>query len=176
MVDRMLNNDSLQIPSSEDSAISRSPTTNSFRVLLSRLSRDKHRQRHESNTTDSSSLNTVVRHTSAWKWLIVFGSFCCHFVADGVLFSFGILMYSIKDDLNLELHTVSVIASLFVSLPLFLAPITSAFVNKIGCRLMTMCGGLLCTIGLVITSFTGNYLGAVIGIGIMCGKKMTTQE
>lgn len=167
----MLTNDSLEIPSST-SPISRSATTNSLRLLLSRLTREKRRQRHDTNTTDSSSLHTVVRHTSSWKWLIVFGSFCCHFVADGVLFSFGILMYSIKDDLKLELHTVGVIASLFVSLPLFLAPITSALVNKIGCRLMTMIGGFVCSIGLLIASFVGTYVGAVIGIGVMCGKKI----
>jgi len=121
---------------------------------------------------DNCSTNTVLRQTSHWRWIIVFSSFCVHFVADGVLFSFGLLMHLIKDDLKLELHTVGIIASLFVSLPLFLAPISSALVNKVGCRLVTMLGGLLCSAGLFLASITGNFSGALIGIGITCGRKM----
>jgi MFS family permease len=105
--------------------------------------------------------------------MIVFGSFCVHFVADGVLFSFGILMHTIKDDLKLELHTVGIIASLFVSLPLLLAPVSGALVNKIGCRAMTMFGGFFCSVGLVFASWMGDFLGALIGIGIVCGKNKT---
>ena len=103
--------------------------------------------------------------------MIVFGSFCVHFVADGVLFSFGLLMHLIKDDLKIELHTVGIIASLFVSLPLFLAPVSGALVNKFGCRAITMTGGFLCSTGLLFASILGNYIGALIGIGVMCGKE-----
>jgi len=79
-------------------------------------------------------------------------------------------MHAIKNDLNLELHTVGVIASLFASLPLLLAPLCSALVNKVGCRIMTMLGGFLGALGLFIGSYSGNYFGALIGIGIICGK------
>jgi hypothetical protein len=140
-----------------------STSTPSFQFLSACTGKQKHRQRHDSNTTDSSSSQTVIRHTTSWRWVIVFGSFCVHFVADGLLFSFGILMHSIKDDLHLELHTVGIIASLFVSLPLLL-------VNKIGCRFMTMLGGCLCSIGLFFASYFGNFIGALLGIGITCGK------
>lgn len=129
-------------------------------------------QRRDSNSTDCSSSQTVIRHTTSWRWVIVFGSFCVHFVADGLLFSFGILMHSIKDDLKLELHTVGIIASLFASLPLLLAPVCSAMVNKVGCRIMTMIGGGLCSFGLVVASFFGNFLGALLGIGIICGSNI----
>jgi MFS family permease len=144
------------------------PSSPSFQLLLSCTGKEKYQ---ESNTTDSLSTNTVVRQTTAWRWVIVFGSFCVHFVADGVLFSFGILMHVIKDDLKIELHTVGIIASLFVSLPLFLAPLSSALVNKYGCRVMTMLGGFLCSMGLLFASLVGNFVGALIGIGITCGKK-----
>lgn len=125
----------------------------------------------KSSMAKTSSTETVIRTTTAWKWMIVFGSFCVHFVADGVLFSFGLLMHLIKDDLKVELHTVGIIASLFVSLPLFLAPLSSALVNKFGCRMITMFGGFLCSAGLLFASIMGNYTGALIGIGVMCGKK-----
>jgi cyanate permease len=129
-------------------------------------------EQQKSDINDSSSTETVTRQTTSWKWMIVLGSFCVHFVADGVLFSFGILMHVIKDDLKIELHTVGIIASLFVSLPLFLAPLSSALVNKLGCRVMTMLGGFLCSMGLLFASLTGNFTGALIGIGITCGKKL----
>lgn len=78
-------------------------------------------------------------------------------------------MHMIKDDLKLELHTVGIIASLFASLPLLLAPLTGALVNKVGCRLMTMTGGFLCASGLFVAAYTGTFLGALFGIGITCG-------
>jgi hypothetical protein len=162
----MLSDDQLHhSPPSKSS--SSSPT---FQLLSACTGKQKRRERHESNSTDSSSSQTVIRHTTSWRWVIVFGSFCVHFVADGLLFSFGILMHSIKDDLRLELHTVGIIASLFVSLPLLLAPLCSALVNKVGCRIMTMLGGGLCSIGLFFASYSGDFTGALIGIGITCGK------
>jgi len=175
----MLSGDSLQTSSPPPpttsspprSSISKSIPSPSFQLLSACTGKQKHRKRHASNTTDSSSSQTVIRRVTSWRWVIVFGSFCVHFVADGLLFSFGILMHSIKDDLHLELHTVGIIASLFVSLPLLLAPLCSAMVNKIGCRFMTMLGGLLCSIGLFFASYFGNFIGALIGIGIICGKK-----
>lgn len=121
----------------------------------------------------SVSSELVIRRTTTWKWIIVFGSFCVHFVADGVLFSFGLLMHLIKDDLKIELHTVGIIASLFVSLPLFLAPLSGALVNKFGCRVITMSGGILCSLGLFMASMMGNYFGAFVGIGLMCGERFS---
>lgn len=146
-------------------------TTSSPSVHLF-LTDKKKIKRSEIDTIDSRSTDTVVRQTTSWRWVVVFGSFCVHFVADGVLFSFGILMHTIKDDLKVELHTIGIIASLFVSLPLFLAPLSSALVNKFGCRIMTMTGGFLCSMGLLFASLLGNFTGALVGIGITCGKKI----
>jgi cyanate permease len=151
-------------------------SSSSFHLISSCTGKNKSHQCDESDTTDNSSIHTVVRHATAWRWVIVFGSFCVHFVADGVLFSFGILMHMIKDDLKIELHTVGIIASLFVSLPLFLAPLSSALVNKLGCRIVTMLGGFLCSMGLLFASLLGNFTGAVIGIGVTCGKKIFSYD
>ena len=163
----MSSHDSLQAPLSP----SKLTPSASFQLLSACKGKEKERVRRRSSSTDSSSSQTVVRRTTSWRWVIVFGSFCVHFVADGLLFSFGILMHMIKDDLNLELHTVGIIASLFGSLPLLLAPLCSALVNKIGCRIMTMTGGALCSIGLFCASYYGNFIGALMGIGIGCGKR-----
>ena len=170
----MLSDESLQTAHSLSSLPAKSSSP-SFQLLSACTGKQKRRQRHDSNTTDSSSSQTVIRQTTSWRWVIVFGSFWVHFVADGLLFSFGILMHSIKKDLGLELHTVAIIASLLVSLPLLLAPLCSAMVNKIGCRFMTMLGGVLCSLGLLFASFLGNFLGALIGIGIICGKTPARQ-
>jgi predicted MFS family arabinose efflux permease len=155
----MISENSLQVPT-------RQPR---FRLISSCTGTGEY---DETDTADTTSSDTVVRHATWWRWVIVFASFCVHFVADGVLFSFGILMHVIKDDLKIELHTVGIIASLFVSLPLFLAPVSSALVNKWGCRCVTMLGGFLCSMGLLFASVVGNFTGAVIGIGVTCGKKI----
>ena len=166
----MLSDDSLQVSRKTSSSSS------SIQIVLGCTGKEKRRQRLDSNTTDTSSTHDVVRHTTLWRWIIVFGSFCVHFVADGVLFSFGILMHMIKDDLHLELHTIGIIASLFVSLPLLLAPLSSALVNKLGCRVTTMLGGFVCSMGLLFASLVGNFTGALIGIGITCGKKIVQYD
>ena len=150
------------IPASEKSS-------SSFQLVTSCTGKQKCHRRYESNTTDNASSRTVVRHTTSWRWIIVLGSFGVHFVADGLLFSFGVLMHTIKDDLNVELHTIGLIASLLCSLPFLLAPLCSAMVNKVGCRSMTMLGGFLCSMGLIFASYLGTFIGALIGIGIVCG-------
>lgn len=171
----MLSDDPSQVPlsphtpSSLSSVSSNIITSPSFQLLSACTSKPKTRERRDSSSTDSSSSRTVVRQTTSWQWVVVFGSFCVHFVADGLLFSFGMLMHSIKNDLNLELHTVAIIASLFASLPLILAPLCSALVNKVGCRIMTMLGGFLGSLGFFIGSYFGNYVGALIGIGVISG-------
>lgn len=170
----MLSDDSLE--SSTQTRLPKSSSSPSVQLFLPCTDQENDRQSHKSNTTDSVSTNTVIRHTTSWKWVVVFGSFCAHFVADGVLFSFGLLMHMIKDDLKIELHTVGIIASLFVSLPLFFAPLASALVNKVGCRCMTMLGGFLCSMGLLIASLSGNFIGALMGIGVTCGEKTFHNE
>lgn len=166
----MSSHDSLQAPLSSSSPSKLTPSA-SVQLLSACTGKQKERLRRRSSSTDSSSSQTVVRRTTSWRWVIVFGSFCVHFVADGLLFSFGILMHMIKDDLKLELHTVGIIAALFGSLPLLLAPLCSALVNKIGCRIMTMMGGALCSIGLFCASYYGTFIGALLGIGVGCGKR-----
>ncbi|CAF4988225.1 unnamed protein product, partial [Rotaria socialis] len=79
----MLPDDPLQTSTSPPlSKISSSP---SFQLVSACTGKKKRRQRHESNTTDSSSSRTVIRRTTSWRWVIVFGSFGVHFVADGLL-------------------------------------------------------------------------------------------
>jgi hypothetical protein len=164
--------DTSLVQASSNRIVSRTSASSLLQLPSTNKCQTKRRQHHQSNTTDSSSSETIIRRATSWRWIIVFGSFCIHFVADGVLFSFGILMHTIKDDLNIELPIISIIASLFVSLPLLLAPISSALVNKIGCRPTTMLGGLICSIGLLVAALSGNFIGALIGIGVMCGKDM----
>jgi hypothetical protein len=37
---------------------------------------------------------------------------------------------------------------------------------------MTILGGVLGSMGLLLASYCGNFLGALIGIGIICGRKI----
>jgi len=84
----MLSDDPSQIPlpshasSSSTSVSSKVTTSPSFQLLSACTSKQKTRDRRDSSSTDSSSSRTVIRQTTSWRWVVVFGSFCVHFIAN----------------------------------------------------------------------------------------------
>ncbi|VDK84044.1 unnamed protein product, partial [Onchocerca ochengi] len=82
-----------------------------------------------------------------WGWVVVVGSFFIHVFADGIVYSFGLLLEIIMKEFNASNTKASVIISLLTGLNLGMGPIASAVTNKYGCRVTTILGSLIATIG-----------------------------
>lgn len=111
------------------------------------------------------------------KWLIVFGSFLIYFIADGVTLSIGIfsrefIQYFNKKDSE---SSVFITAGLIQAVPLFLSPLICYFIDKKGCRTVTLTGSTLLFLSFISTRFLIHdliTLNIIIGIVLSSGLAM----
>ncbi|KAL1497871.1 hypothetical protein ABEB36_008758 [Hypothenemus hampei] len=107
-----------------------------------------------------------------WGWVVVLASLILSMVADGISFSFGLLYVEFLKEFEASKSSTSWIGSLFMAVPLLTGPIMSALVDKYGCRIMTMVGGVISAIGFIISSKCHSiglmYLtfGTLAGLGL----------
>lgn len=104
-----------------------------------------------------------------WGWMVVFASFMIHVVTDGVTYSFGVLFKEFTEVFKEGDAMTSWIASLLVGVTLCSGPISSAFVNKYGCRNVTIAGSLLGSACLAVSVFAKNVTTLCITIGFGTG-------
>lgn len=110
-----------------------------------------------------------------WGWVVVFSSVILSMVMDGVSFSFGLLYPQFIIEFQASSSDTSWIGSLFLAVPLLSGPIMSAFVDKYGCRSMTIVGGLISAVGFIISSKVHSIgmmyftFGIVAGLGLGLG-------
>uniref|UniRef100_A0A183C9I2 ERF1_1 domain-containing protein n=1 Tax=Globodera pallida TaxID=36090 RepID=A0A183C9I2_GLOPA len=106
-----------------------------------------------------------------YGWVVVFGSFMIHVFADGFVYSFGVIAESLIGEFQSTNTEASTILSLLTGLMLAAGPLASAICNRIGCRVTTIIGALIASVGCAISFFaySMNYLlfsvGIVMGIG-----------
>ncbi|KAI5703978.1 hypothetical protein M8J75_000641 [Diaphorina citri] len=89
--------------------------------------------------------------------------------ADGVTYSFGILFIEFTKVFQEGDGVTSWIASILVGVTLCSGPISSAFVNKYGCRNVTICGAILGSACLAVSVFAKNVITLCITIGFGTG-------
>lgn len=104
-----------------------------------------------------------------YGWVITFASFMCHFVADGIAFTFGVIYTELIVEFQGSKSATSWIGSLFAGMPLICAPIAGLMVNRYGCRLTTIIGGLITSVGLLISSFARSVEVMAISYGVIAG-------
>ena len=68
----------------------------------------------EGETSRCESFEADVREEGCWAWLVVFSSFICLCVLDGVSYTFGMFLQPLTDDLDIGLGAASMVGSLQV--------------------------------------------------------------
>ncbi|XP_020292517.1 monocarboxylate transporter 14-like isoform X2 [Pseudomyrmex gracilis] len=107
-----------------------------------------------------------------WGWVVVVASIIISMVADGISFSFGLLYIEFLHEFGESKSKTAWIGSLFMAVPLLSGPVMSALVDRFGCRLMTIVGGLVSGLGFILCIFSNTieimYLtfGVIAGLGL----------
>jgi MFS family permease len=118
------------------------------------------------------------RKPTSWKpialdggygWIVVLGSFLIHVFADGFVYSFGVIAESLVAEFNGTNAEVSLILSLLTGLMLAAGPIASAVCNRIGCRLTTIIGAVIASIGCATSYYADGMLYLCGSVGIIMG-------
>lgn len=104
-----------------------------------------------------------------WGWMVVLASLILSMIADGISLSFGLLYVEFVSEFGASNSSTSWIGSLFMAVPLILGPVMSAFVDKYGCRSMTVLGGLISAFGFIISSRVTSLNVMFLTFGVIAG-------
>lgn len=110
-----------------------------------------------------------VPQEGGWGWVVVFASFWCTFILDGVAYTFGSLLTDITEDIKMSGSLVALINSIAVAIYFIAGPLASALINRFGFRACTMCGSIICSFSLFFSYFSTNYGSLVVFYGLCAG-------
>ncbi|XP_031559590.1 monocarboxylate transporter 12-like [Actinia tenebrosa] len=106
-----------------------------------------------------------------WAWVICSAAFCDLFVVLGIQYTFGVIYVALLDHFKESKSDTAWVGSIGQFCLFFLAYLSSLLSARFGCRLMTMVGGVLMTLGLLLSSFSNSIKllyfthGVLLGIG-----------
>lgn len=104
-----------------------------------------------------------------WGWVVVFASFMIHIITDGVTYSFGVFYDEFLGYFQEGKGATAWILSILVGVTLCSGPISSSFVNRWGCRPVTIAGAILASVCMIISSRAQNVTTLYFTIGIGTG-------
>ncbi|CAL1528664.1 unnamed protein product, partial [Lymnaea stagnalis] len=88
-----------------------------------------------------------------WGWVVVLGAFTVSLICDGVSYCFGVLYSELLVQFKESKSKTSLVGSIFFGVSMTLGPMASALTSRYGCRKMTVIGGLLSCLGMILSMF-----------------------
>nr|CAD7432758.1 unnamed protein product [Timema monikensis] len=104
-----------------------------------------------------------------YGWVIVFASFMCNMVVDGIAYMFGVFLGEFVVAFSEAQGKVAWAGGLLSGIYLSVGPIASALTNKYGCRTVCIVGSILGCIAFIFSSLSPNINVLIITYGIMGG-------
>ncbi|XP_048245601.1 monocarboxylate transporter 12-like [Haliotis rufescens] len=104
-----------------------------------------------------------------YKWVVVFSCFFQHVITGGFERSDGVLYLKLISKFNQSAQATAWVGSLATTLRLVLSPLSSAVSNRFSSRVATMTGGIIMTVGVLISGFAPNLIFLYISYGIIGG-------
>jgi len=104
-----------------------------------------------------------------WGWVVVFASFMCNFIVDGIATSFGVILAPIIGSFDSNRSTVSWIGSLLIGVYNLSGPIVSLLVKRFGHRAVSITGAIVSCIALLLSTLSTNIFVLMIVYGVIGG-------
>ncbi|CAG7719375.1 unnamed protein product [Allacma fusca] len=104
-----------------------------------------------------------------WGWIVVFASFMIHVIADGVAYSFGLFFVEISKEFKGSKSAASWIGSILFGVTFGAGPIASAFVNRFGCRAVSIAGSVIACFGFGISYWATSFAFLYVSVGLIGG-------
>lgn len=122
--------------------------------------------RHSTSRRTSTSVKPP---DGGWGWFVVFASFLIHVITDGVTYSFGVFYLELLYYFEEGKGATAWIASILVGVTLCSGPISGSFVNKYGCRTVTIAGSILASACLLASVWANSIIMLYFTIGLGTG-------
>ncbi|XP_011504316.1 PREDICTED: monocarboxylate transporter 12 [Ceratosolen solmsi marchali] len=104
-----------------------------------------------------------------YGWVVVFASFMCNMIVDGIAYTFGIFLGEFASYFEESSSKVAWAGSLLSGVYLMAGPVVSALTNKYGCRLVCMAGSCIGTLAFVLSTFSGSVTVLMLTYGVLGG-------
>ncbi|XP_053604996.1 monocarboxylate transporter 12 isoform X4 [Plodia interpunctella] len=104
-----------------------------------------------------------------YGWVVVFASFMCNLVVDGIAYTFGIFLPELVVYFGVGKGTVAWVGSLLSGVYLAAGPIVSALCNKFGCRAVCITGSVIATVAFVLSSYSKSVTMMMLTYGLLGG-------
>ncbi|XP_071039939.1 monocarboxylate transporter 12, partial [Parasteatoda tepidariorum] len=104
-----------------------------------------------------------------WGWVIVFASFFCNVVVDGIAYSFGVFLIHFVDYYGTSKGKTAWVGSLLTGCYLLAGPVVSALTNKFGCRPVTVAGSIISCLAFLLSIFAPPLDVLMLTYGISAG-------
>jgi hypothetical protein len=73
---------------------------------------DNIKESKDEAAVDDIKTSIIIPPDGGWGWVVMFASFCCNLVVDGIVFSFGLFIDPIEKDFGVNKATVALVGSL----------------------------------------------------------------
>ncbi|RZF33544.1 hypothetical protein LSTR_LSTR008190 [Laodelphax striatellus] len=104
-----------------------------------------------------------------YGWVVVFASFMCNLIVDGIAYTFGVFMPRFVTYYGVGKGTVAWVGSLLSGMYLSAGPVVSALTNKYGCRTVCISGSIISCVAFVLSTFSPSVEILMITYGVMGG-------
>ncbi|XP_042195228.1 monocarboxylate transporter 14 [Callorhinchus milii] len=104
-----------------------------------------------------------------WGWFVVLASFIAHILVMGSQMSLGILYMEWLEEFQQSRGLTAWIGSLSLGIAMIIGPIAGLFVDVCGCRKTAIIGGILTTLGWVMSAFATSVYSLFLSFGVVVG-------
>lgn len=125
----------------------------------------------DEETINDNDAEIVVPPDGGWGWVIVFASFMCNMIVDGIIFSFGMFLTQIATTFTVSKAHVSLVGSLMSGFYLMAGPFVSALANRYGFRFVAIIGSIVGAAAFVLSYFATSIEFLWISYGVLGGKR-----
>ncbi|XP_039436473.1 monocarboxylate transporter 3-like isoform X2 [Culex pipiens pallens] len=104
-----------------------------------------------------------------YGWVIVFASFMCNMIVDGIAYTFGVFLNDFVEYFGEGKGTVAWVGSLLSGMYLSAGPVVSALTNKYGCRTVCIAGSIISCVAFALSTLSTNVTMMMLTYGVMGG-------
>uniref|UniRef100_A0A8D2AGY6 Major facilitator superfamily (MFS) profile domain-containing protein n=1 Tax=Sus scrofa TaxID=9823 RepID=A0A8D2AGY6_PIG len=104
-----------------------------------------------------------------WAWMMVLSSFFVHILIMGSQMALGVLNVEWLEEFHQSRGLTAWVSSLSMGVTLIVGPFIGLFINTCGCRRTAIIGGLLNSLGWVLSAYAANVHYLFITFGLAAG-------
>ncbi|XP_077011495.1 monocarboxylate transporter 14 [Tamandua tetradactyla] len=123
----------------------------------------------EDDPKDKKTLKPHPNIDGGWAWMVVLSSFFVHILIMGSQMALGILNVEWLEEFHQSRGLTAWVSSLSMGITLIVGPFIGFFINTCGCRWTAIIGGVVNSLGWVLSAYAANVHYLFITFGVTAG-------